>query len=362
MDLSFEEQQAILAKELAGYQSINSKEQLDESGVFKIYSGHELMAKEFPPKEWLIEGLIFRGDSVLLVGDAKSGKSLLIQSAMCSLTSGHVFLEKYECHSKNKVCYIQLEGELSDTKSRLQRLSHETPMDFDNFFCYYAQPMELQDAKKAFHLMDEIIMACGKPDVLVIDCLYQAFKGSLKDDEVIRQFLGNIRLMKAMFGCTIIILHHMRKPSIDDTGKVMDAGDDATFGSAFLKAWPDHLLLLKHQKNSDVRVLTCTTQRSGEIEAETKMVLMQPDPLFWKSMDEVPKGIVYEKAKEAIVSYLNSTASNSAHAKEIQDNLSIARTTFYDIEKKLRRDNLIWKEGHGKTTVYRSRSHESVTK
>jgi len=352
------EVRAIHANEVNGYEKVNAKERLNDEGLFRIYSGHELMAKEFPPKEWLIEGLIFRGDSVLLVGDAKAGKSLLIQSAICAMTSGGVFLEKYECHSPQKVCYVQLEGELSDTKYRINKLSSETPINLDNFFCYYAQPMQLQSTKFAWQFMEEVFSVCGNPDVLVIDCMYQAFKGSLKDDEVIREFIGNIRLIKAFFKCTIIILHHMRKPSLDkDSGKMIDAGDDATFGSAFLKAWPDHLLLLKHQQNSDVRKLTCTTQRSGEIEAEINLILQQPDPLFWKTLDEIPKGIVYEKAKGSIVSYLNSTANNACHAKELQDNLNIPKSTFYAIEKVLRGEGKIRKEGGGRETIYRSNSY-----
>ena len=209
--------------------------------------------------------------------------------------------------------------------------------------------------------MEDIHLACGNPQVLIIDCLYQAFEGSLKDDEVIRKFIGNMRLIKAFFGCTIIILHHMRKTSNNPaTGKPEEITDDATFGSAFLKAWPDHLLLLKHQKNSDVRKLVCTTQRSGEIEAEIDLVLSQPDPLFWKTLDEIPKGIVYDKAKESFVSYINATANNSAHAKDIQERCSIPKTTFYSVEKMLRGENKIWKEGHGKTTTYRSFSFKSV--
>lgn len=336
-----------------------AREKLDKKGLFRIYGGHELMSMEFPPKEWLIEGLIFRGDSVLLVGDAKAGKSLLIQSAMCALTSGGVFLQKYQCHSPQKVLYVQLEGELADTKGRLEKLSVETPLNKDNFFCFYAEPMELQDRKCSFEFIEGVMKECGKIDVLIIDCMYQAFKGSLKDDEVIREFIGNIRLIKACFNCTVIILHHMRKPSIDPASKeVIDSGDNATFGSAFLKAWPDHLLLLKHQANSDVRKLTCTTQRSGEIESEVNLVLVQPDPLFWKTLDEIPKGIVYEKAKESIVAYLNSTPTNSAHSKELQKILNIPRTTFYAVEKTLRGENKIWKEGSGKDTIYRSFSYE----
>lgn len=346
---------AIKEAEEKGYEKVDAKKKLTESNLFRIYSGHELMNKEFPPKEWLIEGLIFKGDSVLLVGDAKSGKSLLIQDAICAMTSGGIFLKKYQCCEPQKICYVQLEGELGDTQSRIKRLSKETPINLDNFFCYYAQPQQLQNAKEAWKFMEDVHFVCGNPNVLIIDCLYQAFKGSLKDDEIIREFIGNIRLIKAFFQCTIIILHHMRKPTIDMvTMKEVGTTDDSTFGSAFLKAWPDHLLLLKHQKNSDVRKLTCTTQRSGEIEAEINLVLNQPDPLFWKTLDEIPKGIVYDKAKDSVVSYINATSSNSARAKDIQEACGIPKTTFHHVERTLRDENKIWKEGSGKNTFYRS--------
>lgn len=341
---------------------IDAKKEIENKNLFRIYSGHELMEKEFEEKEWLIEKLIFKGDSVLFVGDAKAGKSLLIQEAICAISSGGVFLQKYQCCEPQKVCYVQDEGELRDTQSRIKRLSKETPINLDNFFCYYTEPLELQNSSKAFEFMEIVFKTCGKIDVLIIDCLYQAFRGSLKDDEVIRQLLGNIRLIKAFFGCTLIIVHHMRKPSTDpNSNDDQNNGDNATFGSAFLKAWPDHLLLLKHQKNSDIRKLTCTTQRSGEIETSVDLLLCQPDPLFWKTLDEIPKGIVYDKAKESIVSFLNSTHNNASHSSEIQKNCGIPKSTFYVLEKELRGLKQIWKDGTGKNTIYRSFSHPSLS-
>jgi len=152
-------------------EQLNAEEKLNASQIFRIYPGSELMQMEFPPKEWLIEGLIFRGDSVLLVGDAKSGKSLLMQSAICALTNGGVFLQKYQCLAENKVMYIQLEGELKDTKSRLERLSFETPLKAENFFCYYSKPMQLQNLDMMFEEINKMFDACKNLDVIIIDCL-----------------------------------------------------------------------------------------------------------------------------------------------------------------------------------------------
>jgi len=151
----------------------------------------------------------------------------------------------------------------------------------------------------------------------------------------------------------MIVVHHTHKVKFNQDGEVIFEGDNAVFGSQFLRAYPDHIFMIGVQKNSDIRELKCSTQRSGTIEADIKMKLVQPDPLYFDTLDEVPSGIVYDKWKEKILIYLKGTSTSSAHAGEIKKAIGIPRSSFYTVVAKMIEEKDIFKDGVGRSTMYR---------
>ena len=97
--------------------------------LFGSYSGDELLEQEFPKREFLVEKIIRERDSVIFVGDEKSGKSILVLQLICSLTSQHPFLDKLKVLRPTKVTLVQLEGEIGDTQDRLKRMISALDID-----------------------------------------------------------------------------------------------------------------------------------------------------------------------------------------------------------------------------------------
>lgn len=325
-----------------------------KSLAFGIYRGEDFMQFQFAPKNFLIDGMINEGDSVLLIGGPKAGKSLFVKQMICSLTSGHPFLEKFEVLKPSTVLYVQLEGEALDTQSRFQKMSKKVEMDASRLTIYYSDPMRLESEEGYLDLVKEVDVAGLQFDVIIIDGLYLSFNGSLSDDECVRKVLGNFRRMKQRYGATMIVVHHTHKTRFNQDGELLVEGDEAVFGSQFLRAWPDHLMMIAHEKKSDLRHLTCVTQRSGAIEKDLKMRLVQPDPLYFETLDEVPAGIVLEKGKTSLLSFLNSCMPKSARATEIIHALGIPKSTFFYVAKELIREKKIYKDGKGRGTLYRA--------
>jgi hypothetical protein len=321
--------------------------------AFSIYRGQDFMDFKFKPKEFLVDAMIHRGDTVMVIGSPKSGKSLLIKQLICSLTSAHQFLGKYTVSEPTKVCYVQLEGEPIDTQDRLMRMEKSCPLVRENLSIYYSEPLFLQDKKEAHEFIKMIEMGKNH-DVIVIDGLYLIFSGSLSDDTIVRQLIGNMRIIKNHFNCTLILVHHTHKVKFDQDGGVITEGDSAIFGSQFLRAWPDHIFHLNTQKNSDIRELKCSTQRSGMIETDIKLKLNQPDPLFFETLDEIPKGIVLEKWEKSIQSYLFSRPEKSAHAFEIKNAINIPKSSFYHVIGMMIKEKKVQHTGVGKSAIYRS--------
>lgn len=248
---------------------------------FKIYSGNDLLSLQIPQRQFIVEKLIKEKDSVIFVGDAKAGKSVLILQLICSLTSQQSFLNKYNIYKPYTVLYIQLEGELEDTQDRLRRMMKTQELNPDLFYLAYFPPLRLENTQAILDLKKDIEKIC-KPDVIIIDPLYACCTGSLSDDTMVRRLVGNFRIFKETLNVTLILVHHTHKLRLNPWGEPLDIGDNAFFGSTFFKAFPDHLIMFLWDRKTNIRTLSCTTQRSGEIEAEIKLKLIQPEPLYFE--------------------------------------------------------------------------------
>ena len=301
-------------------------------------------------------------DSCVFVGNEKSGKSLFIFQLVCSLTTQHPFIDKYNVPKQSRVSYIQIEGELSDSQDRMKRMIKTLDFNPDYFHLKFSPPMELENRGYALGLRECIMKhwkanGCesGKPDVLIIDPVYFAFIGSLNDDKVVRQFIGNLRIIKDSLGCTLILVHHTHKQRWDYTGDKLDEGDEAIFGSKFLKAYPDHVLLFNYDKKEEVRILSCTTQRSGDIIKSCNLRLIEPDPLYFEEVD-----LKRTTSETYIVQLLNKPEfMEGLEAEQIMKQLDISRATFYNSIKKPLGQKVISKN-NTRPVIYKIR-HDKAT-
>jgi len=333
-------------------EAIKLKEQLATDTGFGIYKVSDLMGMSFKPKEPLIDGIMNIGETVIVCGTPKAGKSIFLQSLAYALSSGEdKFLGSLHITKPCKVCYVQLEGELADTHDRFRRIGQGVKHNLDNLALFFSEPMKLDDLTYTLDVMAKI-EAVMMPDVLIIDPLYMAFSGgSLSDDEVIRKVLANLRVLKMHFKCTLIVAHHTHKLKRNDQGKEVAEGDEAMFGSQFLKAWPDHVLMLNYDTRNGTRTLTCMTQRSGTVEKEIKLKLNEPSPLFFEEFEEFPSGIVMDMTKRRIKELMTSY-SYPLKAKEIYGKLSIPRTTFHRAVNDMKKEGIVYTSGSGQKILY----------
>lgn len=311
---------------------------------FGYFTGKIFLELELSPREWLVENIIRKGDSVIFVGNEKSGKSLFIFQLICALTSGQPFLNTYSITKPCRVAYFQLEGELSDSQDRLKRMLNTLDCNLDLIDYYFYPPIELQNHEYAVGLT-KVIEANGKPDILIIDPIYFSFTGSLNHDEIVRKFIGEIRILKDKLGCAVILVHHTHKKRFTVDGYDIDEGDDVLFGSKFLKAWADHILMFMYDTKKALRTMTCTTQRSGDIVQKCEVRLIEPNPLYFETLDK-------KVTSEALVmNLLYSGYKNGLPAEEIMKHLDISKNNFYESIKSLLHQKVIVKS-HTRPVIY----------
>ncbi len=315
---------------------------------FGNYVGSDFLAKEFPKRDWLIENICRKNDSVILVGNEKSGKSLFVFQLLCSLTSCHPFLDLYNVPKPLKVVYIQLEGEIADSQDRMKRMIKTLDINSDNFHLRFSAPLNLEEKGFSDGLAMDILKNFNpkgkitgqeiiKPDIVIIDPIYFAFTGSLNEDKDVRAFLGNIRTFKDTLDCAIILVHHTHKTRLNYKGNVIEEGDEALFGSKFLKAWADHILLFMFDKKTKLRTLSCDTQRSGDIITACELRLIEPEPLYFEKIDK-------EQTKDLIVVDLlrKEEFKDGLSIEEIKKKLDLSNSSFYrSIKQPLAQDMIV---------------------
>lgn len=253
---------------------------------FRPYSGKEIFTLSEEKKQPIVEGFLYENDYVMITAQPKTGKSILVQQLAINLSSGTPFLDVLTVPKPVKVWYFATEGKDEDIKDRMIRISHAVQANPDNLvlFCSAGIRFNTPMGKK---LLEDLVNAADRdkclPKVIIIDALYRAIKGSLKDDETVNDFQEVVCSMADKCDAALIIVHHMRKKQFFQDGSTAKASDDDTYGSAFLKAAVDQMYWLeKCEKNERDVLLKCDTQRSGKIMESYRLTLLEPDPLHFK--------------------------------------------------------------------------------
>ena len=95
----------------------------------------------------IIDGVLWEGDVLMLLGSEKAGKSILgLQLAFC-LTSGQPFLDKYAVPVPCSVLYIQTEGKPSEMVERMLAMRETLEIDDTRFYHLHQRFLPLRSAE-----------------------------------------------------------------------------------------------------------------------------------------------------------------------------------------------------------------------
>lgn len=250
------------------------------------------------PNHPLIEGVLWEGDVVMLLGSEKAGKSILgLQMAFC-LSTGAPFLDKYVIPHPTPVMYIQTEGKENELVERMRHMANTLDIDETRFSRVFQHFLALDDLGTVTKLIQGMERMALPPKVLVLDSLYTSMVGDLNDNHAVRRFITAASEFLKRPGTTLVIIHHETKEQWED-GRVLDKGDRSSYGSVFLRAWVSHILYLKKHKDKS-RILSCDTQRSGKVLEREELTLIEPNPLcFQLKGDQTPSAELTYKHLEA---------------------------------------------------------------
>jgi len=243
---------------------------MSTAGIFTV---RELLTLDLPSVP-LVDKVLWQGDNVFIVGNEKAGKSILSLQLAFALSSGQPFLGEYDVKKVCKVLYVQAEGKLGETQKRINSMLKVNDCDQENLHIAYFPSLALDTEEGFLSFVQLLGERSLKPDVIFLDPLYHSMDGSMTDELDSRRMTRRLRKLGDILGVTIIVVHHTHKPIRTKEGKVIDEGDDSIFGSFVWKAWADHTLLFRFNKAQQLRILSCNTQRSGDVLEYDELILI----------------------------------------------------------------------------------------
>lgn len=319
-----------------------------------MMSGKDIMRLPCEPNDYLVENMLWRDDVCLVLAREKVGKTFWTQQMCYAMTCGKPFLGQFDVVKPLRVLYIQAEGSMGETKSRItESMAHEDiEWNPDNWRHIFVPSIHLNTDDGYNHITD----ALGSepdfvPDVIVIDPLYQAMKGSLSDETAAREFVASVRKLMGNLHCAILLVHHEHRGKKNQMGDAVEEGDDSIMGSFVWKAFVNHVLRLTWDKKGTLRKMNCSTQRNDNVVKKLEIDLVKPFGIF-----KIPNCDVGTATERSV--YLNIKHNGEACADIVKEQtgmgISTVRKCFANLLTKGKIEKLSNKDG--RKVLYKVRS------
>jgi AAA domain len=183
------------------------------SASVPLYTLDTLRTADMPVPKPIVKGLLNEGETILLVGRPKVGKSRLVQQLALDVARGQSLFGYYDIPSACSVLLLDFENKPSGVKARFAAMSE--PHDSDNRISIYA-PETLAESnvnvtEAGIRTLDRLLAQCN-PGVLIIDTWRLFVGGDENESQVIVDALKALsRVRQTRRPLATVLVHHLRK-------------------------------------------------------------------------------------------------------------------------------------------------------
>ena len=195
-----------------------------------------LLLMNFPPIQYLVEGLIAQGVT-LLVGRAKRGKSWMCLDLAIAIATGGLFCGSIKCQ-QGQVLYLALEDTLARLKNRMEKMLGCDGEWSENLFI--ETRWDALDGACIANI-EKWIASVENPRLVIIDTLAMIKPKKPLAESIYEADYRLIQPFKELFakhGVSVIFVHHERKMAGEDAF-------DSVSGSTGLTGAVDATMLLR---------------------------------------------------------------------------------------------------------------------
>lgn len=216
-----------------------AKEKEDKNSI-EIIDGLTVYRTPAVEQKCVVEGLLFHG-LTLLAGRPKAGKSFLSLQLALAVSHGNKFLQTFEVTRPGRVLYAALEESKTRTSTRMKQFEKSESILLQNISMIYKM---LPMMHGGLEQLDKAIND-NMPNLVIIDTFLKFVGDSSPKRDVLR---GEYAEMDALhniahkYDTSIVLIHHMRKPTMGGKGL------DAVAGSTGLTAAADCIWSMDRQE------------------------------------------------------------------------------------------------------------------
>jgi KaiC/GvpD/RAD55 family RecA-like ATPase len=220
-----------------------------------LYSFDALAGASFTKPEAVINGLIFEGETVLIAGRPKVGKSRLVQQMALAVTRGTTFLGM-AIPRERCVLMVDLENRPWAIRERLIRMAGGFG-DGSGLFVWCANSLSADTLNATSAGVQKLALLVEQTgaDLLIIDP-WRLWLG--KDENNAEEVVRGLRVLSSLRqsrpNLTIIIVHHVRKERFETARNLLVdpyLWADAVSGHHSLSSHVDGVLGLERQRDGD---------------------------------------------------------------------------------------------------------------
>jgi RecA-family ATPase len=192
------------------------------------------------PVEWSVSQLVADGSFVVLGGEPKTTKSWAGLEVALSVASGTPCFgsEVFSTNGKQRsVACVMLEDGAPNINARVRAMAtskgiKEQELRGLPLFFNFSGGIDLFDDDSVAKFMSDL-GGIDKPAVIIIDPMRNAHTGEENDSGQMIAVANNVRRIRDKTGSTVVLIHHLRKPSSSDVGSPGHAlrGSGALYGA-----------------------------------------------------------------------------------------------------------------------------------
>jgi hypothetical protein len=219
--------------------------------------------KERPPQPpFLIEGLLHKGDKMLVSGPSKAGKSYLLLELGIAVATGSSWLGS-KCQ-QGTVLYLNLEIRKDAFGERYWKIKEATGLEPESkqlIALNLRGSGSTNDGKEFIDsLIEEIFLQGLSPALIIVDPFYKLGVGDENAMGDVHQVLKRLDELAAVTGASIALVHHHPKYTQGHKSPIDRASGSGVFGRDF-----DTIV--------DLMELDATCAMDAEIERHKKMAI-----------------------------------------------------------------------------------------
>jgi len=196
----------------------------------------EFISTEDPPYDWIVPGLIERGDRLMLTGAEGLGKSVLTRQLAVTIAAG-LDPFTFEEITPARVLYVDCENSPAQSRRHFRGLAatsiayHRRVPDGALRLLHRPEGLDLTRDEDAAWLLERV--TAHQPDVLFIGPFYRLHAANLNEELPARKTVAVLDLARTKAGCALVIEAHAGH------GEGIRGRLVRPTGSSLLLRWPE---------------------------------------------------------------------------------------------------------------------------